>query len=783
MEHGLKKLIFLGAELSSGDSVVESWFNQPLDLNDPQNWVWQNRLCHSSSIIRRSLHERLGPSRSDLRFTPDWDLWIRALAMGARFFVIQEPLTFSRQHGGNITHQNPLRTVEEYADITAITLNPYLISQSRFDLVVRNLRGFWSHPAFDSENTQGKEKVFGNALGFREQGQGTDETSSARFVIPVVTNLLEQCQILEAQQGAALADRDAALADRDTALADRDTALADRDTALADRDTALAELYEVYRSTSWGITKPIRSFVSNTRSFVQVGSFLLFNAPSVFTWARLKKGLTFLRTGDVPGLKSALVSISRENAKRARRASKPELIPACSLSQGQPLVSVIIPCFNYGRYVIDAVDSILAQTLKNVEIIVVDGGSTDTSTVETLRAIQRPSTTILFREGRHLVGDNRNYGIEKANGRYICCLDADDTLDPTYLEKAVFHLETYGYDVVSTAINYIGAKEGQLDILEFPDLTDMVSGNHVLTCAVFRRQLWESVGGYFDIGVGQHHVAEDWDFWLRSAAKGARIRNISGEYLFNYRIHEGGSLSSSADVKPLADQQEAIFDRNRELLTPEAFSFSTELQSKYLRCEPSETALAMNFNTAPSLSKKTLLLAMPFSMVGGAERLLSGLCIYLADHDWRIIVVTTLDQDASFGSSIDWFKKSSLEIYALPRFLEPGERGDFLHYLIMSRKPDCLLNAGSRLVYEMLPSIKKSYETLCIVDLLFNTVGHVKSHMEFKKFLTFALAENQEVYDWYLNVAGWPANRVRKMSSGVNLELLYSSNSPQISCR
>jgi glycosyltransferase involved in cell wall biosynthesis len=584
-----------------------------------------------------------------------------------------------------------------------------------------------------------------------------------------------------ADRDAALTERDAALADRDAALADRDAALADRDAAVADREAAAADRNNILNSTFWRITKPLRCFVTFARQLIQTGRYLLLNSPFIFTFARMQKALEFIKIRDVAQLKTDLVIVSRETVKRARRKKIPKPIAPIKLPETQPLVSVVIPCFNYGHFVVDSIDSVLTQTLKNVEIIVVDGGSTDASTIKTLRTIQRPRTTILFRKGRHLVGDNRNYGISKASGRYICCLDADDTVDPTYLEKAVFHLETYGYDIVSTAINFVGDKEGQIDILEFPDLTDMVNGNHVLTCAVFRRQLWESARGFVDFGIGKDYVFEDWDFWVRLAAKGARIRNISGEYLFNYRVHQGGSLSSAAGIKPLSEQKAIILDKNRDLLNPKAFRNSATLQSRYLRCNPCATALAINFNAASSLSlsKKTLLLALPFSIVGGAERLLSGLCIYLTKHNWRIIVVTTLDQDNNYGNSIEWFKKSTSEIYELPRFLDSIERDDFIHYLITSRKPDCLLNAGSLLVYELLPSIRKNYESLCIVDLLFNTVGHVESHMEFKKFITFAMAENHEVYDWYLNVAGWTPDRIRKISSGVDIKRLYPTNRPE----
>lgn len=502
-----------------------------------------------------------------------------------------------------------------------------------------------------------------------------------------------------------------------------------------------------------------------------------FNYVKYLTPVRLKKAFRLFIYGDWVGLQAAALYVFRAQNRKLAEKKIPELIKASPLTDGQPLVSVIIPCFNYGKFVVNAIDSVLAQTLTNVEVIVVDGGSTDNDTLEMLKATQRPRTRILFRDGRHLVGDNRNYGIELSCGRYICCLDADDTLDATYLEKAVFFLETYGYDIVSTAINFVGAREGQVDIMECPDLTDMVNGNHVLTCAVFRRQLWQKVGGYVDVGIGKHHVAEDWDFWLRLAAGGARIRNISGEYLFNYRIHEGGSLSSSADVKSLLEQKKAILDRNRELLTRKAYEFSEYQQSRYLRCESTQTALASCFGV--DSHRMTLLLAMPYFLVGGAERLLSGFCEYLASHGWRVIVITTLPQDPGHGTSIEWFTASTSEVYSLPRFLEPEEYVDFVAYLLASRRVDCLLNTGSRLVYELLPSLMKRNPNLTVVDFLFNTVGHVESHLEFKEFISFAMAENQEVFDWYMNVAGWPVERLVKVSSGVNLNRLSPGPRPR----
>jgi O-antigen biosynthesis protein len=541
--------------------------------------------------------------------------------------------------------------------------------------------------------------------------------------------------------------------------------------------TTLNELHQVYRSKSWQVTKSLRVMLATTLSAKRYLNRHLSVFPSIFTKNRIQTGLLLLRNRDLSTLKAAITHVSQESIKEVRRHSIAEVISVPPLPFGAPIVSVVIPCFNYGRFVEAAIDSILAQTLQNIEIIVVDGGSTDGNTIESLKALQKsgkPKTKILFRTGRHLVGDNRNYGIELAKGRYICCLDADDTVDPTYLEKAIFHLETYGYDIVSTAIRFVGAKSGTVDILEYPDFNDMTDANHVLTCAVFRRNLWLSTGGYFDVGLGKDHVAEDWDFWLRLAATGARIRNLSREYLFNYRTHTEGSLSTSADIKDLESQKLEILKRNKNIITPAAIKTSQEQQARYLLSDPSKTALALGERliTGSSLNdlQKSLILTLPFTLIGGAERLLSGLCSHLTNNGWRVTVVTTLNQDAKFGSSLDWFKRYTNEVFSLPTFLADGEKKDFLQYLISSRQPNCLLNAGSLIAYEQLPAIRQINPKMAVVDLLFNCIGHTGSHLEFKQYISYALAENLEVMDWLERTAGWPKTHINVLSSGVDLE-------------
>lgn len=489
----------------------------------------------------------------------------------------------------------------------------------------------------------------------------------------------------------------------------------------------------------------------------------------VITVKNLRRAGQHIQTGNRGLVGKAFRNILMSRlAQRADRFESEEQMSVVPLRLDQPLVSVIIPCFNYGRFVEAAIDSVLAQTVENIEIIVVDGGSTDGATRELLSGLRRPRMQVFLRNGRHLVGSNRNFGIKRARGRYVCCLDADDTLAPTYLEKALFFLETYGYDCVSTAIRFDGAREGTVGILEFPDLTAMTQGNHMHTCAVFRRFFWEVSGGFHDTGLGVEHVAEDWDFWLRLASEGARLRNIAGEALFNYRIHESGSLSST-NVRSILEQRKAILKRNRNRVNVERRRLSLKQAERAMRCVQPGGVLAEVMARRYEERPPCLLIALPFLLVGGAERLLSTLSGCFAKAGWRVVIVTTLQQDSGDGDSIDWFTEHTPEVYRLPAFLRPSEWNDFLDYVIDTRLPDCLLLAGSRYMYERLAALRGRLPSMAVVDLLFNTVGHVDSHCEFRGQISSVIAENKQVEEWLCSI-GWPVECINRVDSGVDTD-------------
>jgi glycosyltransferase involved in cell wall biosynthesis len=217
-----------------------------------------------------------------------------------------------------------------------------------------------------------------------------------------------------------------------------------------------------------------------------------------------------------------------------------------------PKVSVLVPCFNLGEYLDEAVDSVLAQTCQDFEIIVVDDGSTDAGTRALLDAYRRPKTRII-RAPHEGVSAARNRGLAATTAPYVCALDADDRLEPTYLEKAVARLDADpSITFVSCWLRAFGEEQWEWRP-ERCDLPSLLWEDTVLTASLVRRDAVVGAGGYDTRMPVQG--AEDWDLWLTLAARGHR-GVIIPEVLFNYR-RRAGSLSTVAwngpGHVPLAD--------------------------------------------------------------------------------------------------------------------------------------------------------------------------------------------------------------------------------------
>jgi len=244
---------------------------------------------------------------------------------------------------------------------------------------------------------------------------------------------------------------------------------------------------------------------------------------------------------------------------------------SASAPRHSPLATVVIPCYNYGHFLMEAVASALAQTIRDLEVIVVDDGSSDPATIRVLTALSHPRLKLL-RQANAGLPSARNSGIATAQGSYICCLDADDTIEPPYIEKAVAVMEREaGVGFVYSWVRFFGAEESVWRTAPF-DLDRIIEENHVSVAAVFRRDLWAIAGGFSPV---MREGYEDWEFWVRLGSLGVGGSCLE-EPLLNYRKH-GHSMSRSA----LACHEELV-GRIRAL-NPEAFDPAFRRRVKAVR--------------------------------------------------------------------------------------------------------------------------------------------------------------------------------------------------------
>ena len=209
------------------------------------------------------------------------------------------------------------------------------------------------------------------------------------------------------------------------------------------------------------------------------------------------------------------------------------------MSPARPRVSVLIPCYNHGEFLDEAVNSVLAQTCTDFEVVIVDDGSTEAATRDRLAEFERPKTRLVCAPHAELAAA-RNRALAESIGRYVCALDADDRLDPSFLEKTVAVLEREpSVAFVSAWLRAFGDETWEWKP-ERCDLAALLAENTVLTTALVRRDAIEAVGGYD--GSMPQQGDEDWDLWLTLAERGYR-GVIVPEVLFYYR-RRAGSMSS-----------------------------------------------------------------------------------------------------------------------------------------------------------------------------------------------------------------------------------------------
>ncbi len=246
-----------------------------------------------------------------------------------------------------------------------------------------------------------------------------------------------------------------------------------------------------------------------------------------------------------------------------------------------PRATIIVPCFNHGRFVAEAVASALDQTDAEVRVVVVNDGSDDGTTPgacdDLLQTFGSDRVRVVHQQNTGLPGA-RNRGAQEAESEYLAFLDADDTIAPGFVSTLAKALERNPTAIDTVRVSHAYCQETLTDrahgtwrVPEWDAELLLITNLHPVTCLI-RRDVFEEVGG-FDASMTDGY--EDWEFWVRLSARGYRGVRVA-EPLFFWRRHSQDTMIHDAVTRH--DQlYSRIIDRHRDL-------YNTRFEALARRC-------------------------------------------------------------------------------------------------------------------------------------------------------------------------------------------------------
>lgn len=206
----------------------------------------------------------------------------------------------------------------------------------------------------------------------------------------------------------------------------------------------------------------------------------------------------------------------------------------------QKTVSVIVPCYNQGAFLAEALDSVLKQTYHNWECIIVNDGSTDSTDAVAQLWTQKDSRFKYLSIPNGGVSNARNTGIASAFGYYILPLDGDDMISPNYIESMVATIESdAGIKVAYGAIKKFGAVNELWKLPEF-SLYWLPVSNMIHCTGLYRKSDFDALPGGYDVNMAEG--LEDWEFWINFLKNGGEAKRVESAFL-HYRVKKKSRMT------------------------------------------------------------------------------------------------------------------------------------------------------------------------------------------------------------------------------------------------
>ncbi|RYJ37838.1 Glycosyl transferase family protein [Flavobacterium anhuiense] len=205
------------------------------------------------------------------------------------------------------------------------------------------------------------------------------------------------------------------------------------------------------------------------------------------------------------------------------------------------ILSIIVPSYNAEATLGATLESVVRQDFQDWEVIIVNDGSTDRTEEIALKWVSKDSRFKYFFKQNEGLGKARNFGIDKSKGKFILPLDSDNLLIKDFAKDAIAVFEKkQDVGVVYGDAEYFGERNGLWKVPQY-NFKKMLVDNFIDACAIYRKELWQKVGGY-DVNM-PFQGNEDWEFWLALGAIDVSFYHLN-KITFKYFVSKTSMIRS-----------------------------------------------------------------------------------------------------------------------------------------------------------------------------------------------------------------------------------------------
>lgn len=381
------------------------------------------------------------------------------------------------------------------------------------------------------------------------------------------------------------------------------------------------------------------------------------------------------------------------------------------LKKEEPIITIVTPFFNGGKYIEDTAKAVLNQTFPFFEWLIIDDGSKDEEGLKKIEEIAKTDDRIkIYHKENTGLANTRDYGAKQSakSAKYLFFLDDDDIIANTYLECAYWTLETNkGASWAFTDVIHFGEYEALATTRYNP--RNEIKQNVLVATALIKKSDFEKVGGY---ELKEKAINEDWNLWLKMIAAGMYPVRMSF-FGFWYRR----KVSAESELYKASKNKE----KTQEIISETVKNIKNLKDGiEYPKQDYNWDIIHKNFDDViiPKYKKNNkikILMIIPWMVIGGADKFNIDLIKGLNKDKFEITLITT---EPNYNVWRERYENDTKAIYDLTSFLDRKYWLSFINYIIKKNNIDIIFNSNSTYGYSILPILKATYPNIPIMDYI-----------------------------------------------------------------